>query len=108
MNKALFCSICSGGPFLNANGLRGHKQISHGVSPKPEGDRSQDARSLETRQSIRLELLENVVAQILVPVSDTYEAYCPNSCEEKLEFTEDGLGGQSFRCPTCHYQLVLE
>ena len=107
MNRALFCSICSGGPFLNANGLRGHKQLSHGVSPKPEGDRSQDARSLETRLSIKLALLENVVAQMMVPVSDTYEVYCPNSCEVKLAYTEVN-GGNRFRCPTCHYTLSID
>ncbi len=107
MTKGLFCNTCSEGPFRNANGLRGHKQFAHGAPPKPEGDGSQNTSSLEIRLSSRLALLEHVVAQILAHHYETDRAYCPNSCEEKLEYTED-RGGQSIRCPTCHYELVLE
>lgn len=106
MAKGLFCDICNEGPFRNANGLRGHKQFSHGVLPKPPGDRSQHVRSIETRRSNELALLENVVAQMLITIVQTYPIYCPQLCNEKLEYVEVG-DETGFQCPTCHHTLSV-
>ena len=106
MNKPLFCDTCSDGPFQNSNGLRGHRQFSHGVPPKPEGDRAQNARSLESRLSNKIALLENVVAQMLAPLMDRCVVYCPRFCEKLLEKFEEGNNG-GLRCPDCHYTLIV-
>ncbi len=106
MTKGLFCDTCDRGPFRNSNGLRGHRQFAHGVPPKPEGDRSQNARSLEIRLSNKLALLENVVAQMLIPLYETYPIYCPHNCGQQLDYIE--VGGESgFKCPTCQHTLSI-
>ena len=106
MNKGLFCDTCDDGPFRNSNGLRGHKQFAHGVPPKPTGDGSQKARSLETRPSKELGLLKNVVAQMLITIAGNYPIYCPNNCGQQLEYIEVG-GESAFQCPACQHELSI-
>ncbi len=107
MTKGLYCDTCNEGPFRKTNGLRGHRQFAHGVPPKPEGDRSRSAQSLDTRRlSDKLALLENVVAQMVISNFETYPIYCPHDCNENLEYVE--LKGETgFKCPTCHYTLSI-
>ncbi len=107
MNKGLFCHTCNEGPFRNSNGLRGHRQFAHGVPPNTGGARSQTARSLETRLSNKVALLENVVPRMMGNIVETHAIYCPQFCGEKLEYVEEA-GGTGFRCPTCHYALSIE
>ena len=82
-------------------------KTSSGSGSRTSSDRALNARSLETRLSNKIALLENVVAQRLMPLMDRCVVFCARSWLKLLEkFEEEGTTG-GLRCPDCHYTLIF-